>query len=203
MVRASGSQNSVQTVSYAFMLMMAGATAGYLSLIWFTEILGRRWSYFLFCAGSLLTSLYLFNYVRDLDNLLWVMAIYGYFVIGGFGTFALYLPELFPTRVRASVRPGRGSAGTRHARSPQGAPSWLALCSRPLDRFRRRPQHRLLPMSLVWWLFGLGRKPKVARCRTSSSVVYPRRRSPGWGFVTSFDARTDFMHRRSDHWKVQ
>jgi hypothetical protein len=30
------------------------------------------------------------------------MLVYGYFVIGGFGTFAVYLPELFPTRVRAT-----------------------------------------------------------------------------------------------------
>jgi MFS family permease len=30
------------------------------------------------------------------------MPVYGYFVIGAFGTFAAYLPELFPTRVRAT-----------------------------------------------------------------------------------------------------
>ncbi len=33
---------------------------------------------------------------------LWFMPVYGYLIIGGFGTFAVYLPELFPTRVRAS-----------------------------------------------------------------------------------------------------
>lgn len=102
LVRASGASNGVQVVSYAFMLMMAGALAGYLSLIWFTEALGRRGAYFLFCLGSLASSLYLFVHIADLQSLLWFMPVYGYFAIGGFGTFALYLPELFPTRVRAT-----------------------------------------------------------------------------------------------------
>lgn len=102
LVRASGGTNGVQIVSYAFMLMMVGATLGYLSLIWITEAWGRRGAYFIFCLGSLLSSIYLFGYVTQLDFLLWFMLVYGFFVIGGFGTFALYLPELFPTRVRAT-----------------------------------------------------------------------------------------------------
>jgi MFS family permease len=51
--------------------------------------------------------LYLFMVITDLNTLLWFMLVYGFFVIGGFGTFALYLPELFPTRVRAT---GQGFA---------------------------------------------------------------------------------------------
>jgi MFS family permease len=30
------------------------------------------------------------------------MPLYGFFAVGGFGVFAAYLPELFPTRVRAT-----------------------------------------------------------------------------------------------------
>ena len=102
LVRASGGTNGVSTISYAFMLMMVGAVVGYATLIWMTDALGRRWSYFLFNVGALAASLYLFWFVKDLPTLLWFMLIYGYFVIGGFGTFAVYLPELFPTRVRAT-----------------------------------------------------------------------------------------------------
>jgi MFS family permease len=90
------------TVSYAFMLMMVGAVLGYLTLIWSTEALGRRLSYFIFILGSLIASLYLFKTVKTIEGVLWFMPVYGYFVIGGFGTFAAYLPELFPTRVRAT-----------------------------------------------------------------------------------------------------
>jgi MFS family permease len=96
------SATGVRVVSYAFMIMMAGAAAGYVTLIWLTNSVGRRASYFLFCAGALVSSLYLFTSVTRLGELLWFMPVYGYFAIGGFGTFALYLPELFPTRVRAT-----------------------------------------------------------------------------------------------------
>jgi MFS family permease len=89
-------------VSYAFILMMVGATLGYLSLIWMLEALGRRMSYFIFSVGSFIASMVLFLTIHDLESVLWFMPIYGYFVIGAFGTFAAYLPELFPTRVRAT-----------------------------------------------------------------------------------------------------
>lgn len=92
----------VQTISHAFMLMMVGAILGYLTLIFLCDAIGRRMSYFLFSLGSFLISVYLFTQVKDLATLMWYMPVYGYFIIGGFGTFAAYLPELFPTRVRAS-----------------------------------------------------------------------------------------------------
>jgi MFS family permease len=91
-----------RTVSYAFILMMIGATLGYLTLIWMLDAFGRRMSYFIFSAGSLVVSLVLFMTVHDIGRVLWLMPVYGYFVIGAFGTFAAYLPELFPTRVRAT-----------------------------------------------------------------------------------------------------
>jgi hypothetical protein len=53
-------------------------------------------------VGSLAASLYLFLAIDSLAPALWFMPVYGYFTIGGFGTFAAYLPELFPTRVRAT-----------------------------------------------------------------------------------------------------
>ena len=104
LVRASGGTPliGVQTISYVFMIMMVGAVAGYLSLVYLTDAIGRRPSYFVFCLGSMLSSMYLFIYIRDVHTLMWFMLVYGYFIIGGFGTFAAYLPELFPTRVRAS-----------------------------------------------------------------------------------------------------
>src|SRR5271156_5694676 len=102
MVRFAGGTNGVQITSYAFMIMMVGAALGYATLIWTTEAWGRRWSYFVFNIASLVSSLYLFWFINDLNSLLCFMLVYGYFVIGGFGTFAVYLPELFPTRIRAT-----------------------------------------------------------------------------------------------------
>ena len=104
LVRASGggAAAGTQAVSQAFMLMMVGAALGYLTLVFLCDAIGRRWSYFLFVLASLLVSIWVFTEVTDLTTLTWWMPLFGYFVIGGFGTFAAYLPELFPTRVRAS-----------------------------------------------------------------------------------------------------
>lgn len=88
--------------SQSFMIVNVGALAGYLVLIWMTEALGRRWSYFLICLGACVANLVMFTYIHDLTSFYWFMLVYGFFAIGGFGTFACYLPELFPTRMRAT-----------------------------------------------------------------------------------------------------
>ncbi|MDB5582687.1 MAG: major facilitator superfamily [Bradyrhizobium sp.] len=104
LVRASGGTPlaGVHAISYAFIWMMFGSVLGYATLIFLTDGIGRRASYFLFALGSVVSSLYLFVVIKDLSSLMWFMPVYGYFIIGGFGTFAVYLPELYPTRVRAS-----------------------------------------------------------------------------------------------------
>jgi MFS family permease len=96
---------AAQTSSYvstAMMLVGVGAILGYLTLMWLTDALGRRWSYFIFAVGSLASSLYLFTNIHRLHDVITFMVIWGYFNIGGFGTFAAYLPELFPTSARAT-----------------------------------------------------------------------------------------------------
>jgi MFS family permease len=102
LVVAEGGSYAGATISYAFILMMLGAVLGYATLIWMLDALGRRVSYFIFSVGSLIASLVLFLAIDQLNDVLWFMPVYGYFTIGAFGTFAAYLPELFPTRVRAT-----------------------------------------------------------------------------------------------------
>ena len=89
-------------VSYVLMLLNGGAILGYITLMWLTEAVGRRWSYFIFCAGGLVSSIMLPFIVHSYIAMCVFMPIYGYFAVGGFGTFAVYLPELFPTVVRAT-----------------------------------------------------------------------------------------------------
>jgi MFS family permease len=93
---------AVMVTSQCFMLMNAGAVAGYLALMRLTDAIGRRWSYFLMALGCATANLFMFAQIRTATGLLWFAPIYGVFVIGGFGTFAVYLPELFPTRIRAT-----------------------------------------------------------------------------------------------------
>jgi MFS family permease len=93
---------AVKVTSQSFMLTTVGAVVGYLSLIWLTDAVGRRWSYFLIVVGCAGANLFMFTQVKGIDALFRFMPVYGFFAIGGFGTFAAHLPELFPTRVRAT-----------------------------------------------------------------------------------------------------
>ncbi|MDT7551889.1 MAG: hypothetical protein QOI16_425, partial [Pseudonocardiales bacterium] len=100
---AGGPAVAAQNASYFAMLLNGGAIVGYIVLIWLTASrLGRRGSYFVFCLGSLITAVLMFSLARSVGAILWVAPIAGFFMLGGFGVFAVWLPELFPTAVRAT-----------------------------------------------------------------------------------------------------
>ena len=76
-----------------------GSFLGGPSAEWF----GRRISYALFCVGSLIFSIALWMTVTTFGmQLLVLAAIAGIFTTAFFGWLPLYLPELFPTRIRAT-----------------------------------------------------------------------------------------------------
>jgi MFS family permease len=93
---------AVIATSQFFMLVNVGGVAGYLALIWLNDAAGRRWSYFLMGIGCAVVNLFMFTQITTAAGLFQLAPIYGFFVLGGFGTFAVYLPELFPTRNRAT-----------------------------------------------------------------------------------------------------
>jgi MFS family permease len=65
--------------------------------------IGRRPAYFLLCLGSLLVCGYLFRYVHEYGSLFLMMVfLAGATTAAFYGWLPLYLPELFPTRVRAT-----------------------------------------------------------------------------------------------------
>jgi MFS family permease len=93
---------AVAATSQFFMLSNVGGVVGYLAVMWLSDAIGRRWSYFLMAIGCMAANLFMFTQIGTMTDLLWFAPIYGFFVVGGFGTFAVYLPELFPTRNRAT-----------------------------------------------------------------------------------------------------
>jgi MFS family permease len=99
---SEGREQIVSYVSYFAMLLNIGAVVGYLSLIWLTQKIGRRPSYFIFCLGSLVTAIVMFTALDSTAGILIISPFAGLFMLGGFGVFAVYLPELFPTQVRAT-----------------------------------------------------------------------------------------------------
>jgi MFS family permease len=93
---------AVTVTSQCFMLINVGGVLGYLALIWLNDAIGRRWSYFMMALGCAAVTLFMFTQIGTAGGLLSFAPIFGFFVVGGFGTFAVYLPELFPTRIRAT-----------------------------------------------------------------------------------------------------
>lgn len=80
-----------------------GAIFGCLAGAWVGGFFGRRLMYFMLCLGSLLTCAWLFRGIDSYGATFLALT----FVVGGFtatfyGWLPLYLPELFPTRVRAT-----------------------------------------------------------------------------------------------------
>src|SRR5262249_55991603 len=67
------------------------------------SVLGRRLSYFFISLGALAASTYIFSQLDPLHPDFQVFAfILGFVGITYFGWLPLFLPELFPTRVRST-----------------------------------------------------------------------------------------------------
>ena len=89
-------------VSYATMMLNVGALVGYLSLGPLADRYGRRTAFALMCLGSLVFLPVTFLAPRSYGHVLLLLPILGFFNNGIFSGFPIYLPELYPTRVRAT-----------------------------------------------------------------------------------------------------
>ena len=96
-------KDTARSKAWVQMVLAIGAILGCYIAPVVGGIWGRRPVYFLLCLVSLLLCAYLFRYL-DTYNL-WFVVVAG--LVGGvtaafYGWLPLYLPELFPTRVRAT-----------------------------------------------------------------------------------------------------
>lgn len=80
-----------------------GAAIGALLGGWLASQFGRRKTYFAISVCSLASSIYLFwNLTPNSESFLFWTFVIGFFGTVYFGWLPLYLPEMFPTRVRAT-----------------------------------------------------------------------------------------------------
>jgi len=102
-VSAQTSSQSHLSASSAALIFSTGAIFGYIVLGLSADSLGRKPTIWLYYLGALIVSLCLFLFARDRYLLLLLVAVSGLFTSGQFAWMTIYLPELFPTRVRGTA----------------------------------------------------------------------------------------------------
>jgi MFS family permease len=89
-------------VSYAIMALNAGALFGYLGFGPLADRFGRRAIFAFMCVGSLIMLPTTYLVPDSYAGVLMLLPILGFFNNGIFSGFPIYLPELYPTRLRAT-----------------------------------------------------------------------------------------------------
>lgn len=79
-----------------------GAFLGMLVFTRVTEHLGRKKTFAVFFLCSLLVTVFVFQHLNTTSDILWMVPLMGFFQLSVFAGFSIYLPELFPTRLRAT-----------------------------------------------------------------------------------------------------
>jgi MFS family permease len=102
-VAAKAGLSAQQWASYAGMTYNFGAIIGYASFGFLADRFGRKPITMLFFAMALVLTPVLFLWTQDLGLLLVVAAVNGYFSLGQYSWMPVWLPELFPTRIRATA----------------------------------------------------------------------------------------------------
>lgn len=89
-------------VSIAVMLLNVGALVGYFAFGFLADRFGRKPIFALMNGGSLIMMPLTFFFPHSYTTVLALLPVLGFFSKGLFGGFPLYLPELFPTKLRST-----------------------------------------------------------------------------------------------------
>jgi MFS family permease len=64
--------------------------------------LGRRKTFAISFTAAMLASIAVFRYMERVDQIYWMTPLLGFFTLLCFGMYAIYFPELYPTRLRST-----------------------------------------------------------------------------------------------------
>jgi MFS family permease len=101
-VAANAGLSAQQWASYAGLAYNAGAILGYAGFGFLADRFGRKPVTMMFFAMALLLTPVLFLWTQDPVLLLIVAGVNAFFSLGQYSWMPVWLPELFPTRVRAT-----------------------------------------------------------------------------------------------------
>ncbi len=80
----------------------AAAFFGIFAFSWLTFSFGRRPTFAFFLVAAGLSTAVVFMFLNSRSDIFWMIPMMGFFQIALFGGYAIYFPELFPTRLRST-----------------------------------------------------------------------------------------------------
>jgi MFS family permease len=94
---------AIHFVGTGMTLWGVGGIAGYASFGFLADLIGRRPTVVFYNVGAITSGLFLYLGLQTYEYYPIMLPVFGYFVFGVFSGHAIYMPELFPTHVRATA----------------------------------------------------------------------------------------------------
>jgi len=88
--------------SMGLLLQNIGAFLGMTVLAWVAQVKGRKIAFALALVLAFLSTVLVFKFMRNFSDIFWMIPLMGFGQLGVFAVYAIYLPELFPTSLRAT-----------------------------------------------------------------------------------------------------
>lgn len=101
-VAAQHGHQATSWASGAGMIYNAGAIAGYVAFGFLADRFGRKPTVMLYFAASLVLTPVLFLWTHDLSLIVVVLVVNGFFTLGQYTWMPVWLPEFYPTHLRAT-----------------------------------------------------------------------------------------------------
>ena len=107
-IREIGARDGLSVVdqnryaTYAVMLLNGGSLFGYLGFGPLADRLGRRAAFLCFFIGGVILFPVTFLMTSGITQIFFLLPLVGFFTLGITSGFPIYLPELFPTRIRTT-----------------------------------------------------------------------------------------------------
>lgn len=99
---AEAKAKAANAISYAYLLNMLGAAAGMWFFTRMANALGRRPAFFIGFSAAMVVTAFVYWKMNTPQDAYWMMPLMGVVQFGPFAGFAIYLPELFPSRLRST-----------------------------------------------------------------------------------------------------
>jgi len=88
--------------SVGLLLQNVGGFAGMMVVARLAQTRGRKFAFAFSITCSFLSTLLVFQGLREFGQIFWMLPIMGFGQLGVFAVYAIYLPELFPTSLRST-----------------------------------------------------------------------------------------------------